>query len=429
MTPVSQAIRSRNLDALKVFFDDKVCGRLFDTDASTLDYVLARYGTIDMFHAYLNRLGDYHDSIFTSTFFSAIRYGNVSLSIALSNHPLIDVNKANRLGYLPAHFAARYNRIEIMRHLIKFPCIDLVSVTSTQGLAVLHFAARQGHLEIVKLLLNQDTSLIRKPANGNRMPYHFASMMGRTKVVAYLHSVPGIDIHCKDLYGHTALVLAALQGKWETVHLILEHQEVCSLQGSSTSLLSTGEPFVKTEAVRKLLKHIDFKDPNIKTPNSSDSKSLLESADENGDCDLIEVLLENKDVDVNISSHWRGTPLHQAIESGHIGAVKLLLQHPKIELGVRNRWGETPLGTAKRENRADVIDFLLLHGAKDEGSIAPSIIVQPTTASDAANTVTPQITPPQSNNKLYADSWSGPIYGDLVEDWDVSVDTEDEMSE
>ncbi|KAA8611829.1 Arp Ankyrin repeat [Pyrenophora tritici-repentis] len=402
MTPVAQAIRSHNLDALKVFYDDKVWERVFHTNAIESEHkkLLVKYGTSEMFQAHLNQFGRSYDGVSQEALFLAIHHGNVSLAIGLLDYPNIDVNKEygqNRRR--PIDIATQYNRLEIMRHLIKIPSIDLLSRTRRED-TVLHIAAREGHLKMVKLLLGQEKSFINARTLKNESPLHLASFQRHTKVVEYLLSVPGIDTDGKDSAGSTALQLAAFKGRWETVHLLLEHQNARFLQGFSTNLLGTCEPFVRTEVVRRLLKHKDFKDPNIGEPWGPRSRSLLHLAAARVDCELIEILLEHKDINVNALTACKRTPLYQAAECGQVEAVKLLLQHPDIQLDMKDWHGRTSLRIAKVRKYDEIVDLLISYGAKDDEANTLSTITQPTTASNAANTITPQTTSSQPNNEF-----------------------------
>lgn len=59
----------------------------------------------------------------------------------------------DKWGYTPAHWAALYNNVEVMRYLVeKNGPVDL-SCLGTQGPRPIHWACRKGHSAVVQILL------------------------------------------------------------------------------------------------------------------------------------------------------------------------------------------------------------------------------------------------------------------------------------
>ena len=69
----------------------------------------------------------------------------------------------------------------------------------------------------------------------------------------------------------------------------------------------------------------------------------------NGDIEVVEDILSNKEVDINGVDYYEGningydTPLISAVDGGHLAIVKRILKHPGIRLGKRDSGGYTAL--------------------------------------------------------------------------------------
>jgi len=75
----------------------------------------------------------------------------------------------------------------------------------------------------------------------------------------------------------------------------------------------------------------------------------LYCACQNGHIDIVQLLLKRKDIDVN---KW--SPLEKACENGHTDIVRLLLKHPDILV---NKW--EPLEKACENGHTDIVRLLL----------------------------------------------------------------------
>lgn len=79
--------------------------------------------------------------------------------------------------------------------------------------------------------------------------------------------------------------------------------------------------------------------------------------------DMVQLLLENRKINVNKAGFCGTTPLQRAVESDDIELVKLLLDYG-AKVNVKDDFGETPLSTAKENKNKEIIQLLRASGAK-----------------------------------------------------------------
>lgn len=89
-------------------------------------------------------------------------------------------------------------------------------------------------------------------------------------------------------------------------------------------------------------------------------ESVLSGAALTDDVLIIKLLLQHKDIDINLSNFFNKTPLHLVVESGHIEAATLLLGHPSIDVN-RKDADETALHKAIKNGNPKILQALLRH--------------------------------------------------------------------
>nr|WP_109227129.1 ankyrin repeat domain-containing protein [Orientia tsutsugamushi] len=89
----------------------------------------------------------------------------------------------------------------------------------------------------------------------------------------------------------------------------------------------------------------------------------LYRAVKDGDLEEVErLLLEEKNIDVNVTDTYLNTPLYYAVANGYIGIVKLLLSHG-ANINSINCSGNTPLICSVIAEQVEIVKLLLSHGA------------------------------------------------------------------
>ena len=204
----------------------------------------------------------------------------------------IDVNVVDKEGKTPLHIACMNNNIDGLRMLLGHQSIDVNKICD--GLTVLHLACNEGYVEMVELLLNHediDVNIVFKSGRTVMNPLHMAVCQGiRTQ-------------------GNNRYI--------RTVQLLLNHPKI----------------------------DVNFKNNEDNTVLHLACKKIYK--------EMVEILLQNRDIDVNSSGEDGERPLEHAcvvgIEKKNIEVVKLLLRHSGINLSIKNDSNSTPLNEACNE--------------------------------------------------------------------------------
>ena len=97
----------------------------------------------------------------------------------------------------------------------------------------------------------------------------------------------------------------------------------------------------------------------------SKEKALFQAVDK-GEVDEVKKLLAEGGVDINAKRPRDGrTVLHIAVWNQRVEIVKILLEDKEIDLNVKDKYGKTPLARATECGFAEVGDLLKKAGAKE----------------------------------------------------------------
>ena len=217
--------------------------------------------------------------------------------------------------------------------------------------APLRSAARKNLLPEVEALLKQHPDWVNAPDDMLRVPLHYASFAGGTKIVAFLLQ-HGADVNFRDFADNTALHIAAQAGHDEIVALLLAAKagpNVRNRQQMTPLLHATGQG--STNAVAQLLRA----GADLKAANNL-GQTVLHAAAGAGSLELVRLFLE-RGLDVNCRDYQRTTPLHFAAARGNNDVVKLLLER-KADPALKDVNGETPLTHSEKRKQEETAKLL-----------------------------------------------------------------------
>ncbi|VVC01050.1 Putative ankyrin repeat protein [uncultured archaeon] len=275
-----------------------------------------------------------------------------------------DINYRNDELYTPLMAAAQTGKYETVLALLPYAGLE-VDKKGTQGMNALHLAAQNGYLDIVKALIETGEADVRAETVSLAEPLHFAAAGGHDDIVTYLISKGAKVDASGGAKGDTPLILAARNGNFSTVKLLINTHDADVNARNDTgqnvllAALELGAGFTdialwlvkeggskvnKCDGLGRsavfyaaaykdlvLAQALISKGADVNEPDNGGATPLM-SATVNNDAAMMELLLDNKanvDAQDNVyyGKHNNCTALMYAVQYGNAEAVKLLLEH------------------------------------------------------------------------------------------------------
>ncbi|UXX40675.1 ankyrin repeat domain-containing protein [Wolbachia endosymbiont of Oryzaephilus surinamensis] len=254
-----------------------------------------------------------------------------------------NINAKDMYGWTLLHFAASRDKLSVVEFL--FNNNANINAKDVYGNTPLHVAAQySSSLEIVKFLLDKDISGINNITNNGWTPLHVAIQGNKLNTVELLLG-RGADIEVRDIYNQTSLDLATRKGYLDIAGILKQVQ-------LDRKLLTIVESGGFNEA-----KGLIAQGANIDT-NDKNGNTLLYSAAEIGDLNLVKLLLDNGANIEAKNGEYQATPLHGAVENYRIDVVKLLLNRgANVNAEDKDNW--TPLHYGADTNSSDIVKVLV----------------------------------------------------------------------
>lgn len=118
------------------------------------------------------------------------------------NHVPINVNYKSFDNWTPIHFAALHGNLFALQILIGIPQIFINSLTNFK-LSALHVAAKNNKIDAVRMLIKAGIQLNYQDQDGNTA-LHYAAQLGHKDILTFLLAQPKININMKNNLGSTA---------------------------------------------------------------------------------------------------------------------------------------------------------------------------------------------------------------------------------
>jgi len=270
-----------------------------------------------------------------------------------------------------------------------------VNAVDDEGLTSLIVAASYGRLDICRVLLDASADVNVRGAYGASAL--LSAVRGRSLAVCrLLLGVHGVDAESVDVYSRSPLTEALHLGELEIARLLLGYVDANMPDGNRESAMYVALDFEKEQKVfpllALLLEHAEGLDvnaniwetgdtplffalfvhnnlaqaavllahpsinPNVLTIDQSDP--LLVKAVEEGNGEIVDLLLAHSAIDVNLC----GSQVHalgMASYKGKIGISERLLAASGIDVNLLDMTGTSALGTAVYYRHVDIIKRLL----------------------------------------------------------------------
>ncbi|RDD43947.1 Transient receptor potential cation channel subfamily A member 1 [Trichoplax sp. H2] len=310
-----------------------------------------------------------------------------------------DKNACNRLDehkLSPLHYAAKYNRVEIIRSLVdhgadvnipgydSIPPISIaakhnslaafevliscgakVDLQDVDGNTTLHEASKFGHVRMCELILRIDPALVNYTDNDLMTPLHVSCMRDRNNVCKLLIK-HGASLIKKSIDGGAPIHFAASRGATEVIGLLLDSannkrrkyiDQINDRDNERRTPLHRAAQGGYKQAVEMCVRNgADI------TAIQRDGLTALHIAASNGYPDVVEALIQHH-APVDARDFQYRTPLHLAASFGHT-AVMIILMQSGADINSTDSRRRTPLLFAVEKGHLEAAKFLLQYHAK-----------------------------------------------------------------
>lgn len=268
-------------------------------------------------------------------FMDLIKTSTVDLNIK-------DANKNYLIQYI-----ILYNNLKVLKEFLyhsgKTIYIDWLD---TSGRSILYTPIKYGHMDIVKELIEYDKKLIGVSVHMikdmfGHYPLHYAVKFGNIAAYKILIEMVPIDIMDND---ENSIIHLAIKDGNEVIYKDWVERggniNARNVSGETGLYIATMEE--NMDAVKYLLKNDKI---NVNITTIEHTLTALNTAIDGKNCELIELLLSAKNINVNIPDIMGYTPLHNAIRVNNFKIVALILKHKSSEINfnILDRMGNTPL--------------------------------------------------------------------------------------
>jgi ankyrin repeat protein len=113
-----------------------------------------------------------------------------------------ELNKADRKGKTPLHYASEKGYSSVVEDLIQYTAVEINKIREKTGKTALHYASENGHWEVVEKLLTGPDIKVNIQDNKGKTPLHYAYHKRDAVVIDYLLRNGG-DLTIRDKRGKT----------------------------------------------------------------------------------------------------------------------------------------------------------------------------------------------------------------------------------
>ena len=262
-----------------------------------------------------------------------------------------------------------------------------IELKDSEGRTSLMLASERGYISIVRYLLKAGARVDEPATCDASTALFYASIGGNHEILNELIAA-GADIHKKNIYGNSPIILAADRGHHlSVIELVKAGADVNSTDENGTSILMYASDNANLDTVKYLL----IAGANVNQQAKKGNSPLIFAIDRNqprivkylldhgamldlggvaslpfavakGYLKVVEVLLRREvEVDVNVQTPEGDTSLILAIDKGYNEIAKMLLK-AEDDPNIKNDTGESAIMLT---SDYEMIRELIFHGARD----------------------------------------------------------------
>ena len=300
-----------------------------------------------------------------------------------------DIDAQNDVGRSALFYAALFGQKEAVEYLLEKGAN--ANITTAQGKTPLMMAVQEGFVHVVKVLLKHNAEVDLKDREG-QTALSIAARHGQgaaARVLAeYGAQRSGSSLAEEAFFGNTAtveamiteqgipvdqgiaadswtpLILAARNGKADTVTALLDHGADINNKGDGTTALIEASKLGHIEVVNVLLN----RDADMSIDTFDEGITALDAAVMNGFLEVLEALIASG-ADVNQTSQqlsgMERSPLMAAAGGGHIEVVKSLLKRG-ADVNLYDTHYDDAFNYASKNGHSEIAALIAEHMAPDD---------------------------------------------------------------
>ncbi|KAF4473758.1 Ankyrin repeat domain containing protein 50 [Fusarium agapanthi] len=289
---------------------------------------------------------------------SASKYGHIHVVRVLLEARKTNLNPRDGCGWTPLMWAINYRHSRIIKLLLEHKAD--VNTRDKTGMTPLHFATRYGQFEIAKLILQTGCADVNLPDLAGLTPLHLAARWKRDDI-AQLILRTGIANVIARVRGQGSVYSWVFRyNSCSTLKLMLDlYDDPSSFRDCTTAILETDWDWVDKLEVMMNSRKVDM--------NVSDThgETVLHEAVIKRSYKLIRELLASGNSSINCRNSRGLTPLAQACLIMDLDAVSAFLETNLWGLNIADSLGNTPLHHAIQAGSVPITSALISTGNVD----------------------------------------------------------------
>ena len=269
-------------------------------------------------------------------------------------------------GSTVLHIASRNSKQEVVEFLLK---LNEISVNATDNLNItplMDACSNSGHLDNIKMLIQNGADIQASSSIGSTV-LHFASALSNQEVIEFLLKSNEISVNATDNFNQTPLMYACYDGgRLDNIKMLIQNgadtQASCS---NGSTVLHFASRNSNQEVVEFLL---NLKEISVNATDYLNQTPLMYACCDGGRLDNIKMFRQNG-ADIQASSSNGSTVLHFASASSNQEIVEFLLKLNERSVNTTDNLNQTPLMHACYDGgRLDNIKMLIQNGADIQAS-------------------------------------------------------------
>ncbi len=255
------------------------------------------------------------------------------------------------------------------------------NIKTDTGKTALELAVEKENLKLLELLLARKVDLEIPFQDGNTAL--MAALKKKNETIASLLVDEGANINMKSSDGHSPLIQSILNSFFNfSVKLINKGADIKQKYESSSIIWLVLSDYSKDQS-NKLINILVEKGIDLDQESNDGFTELMYAIDQ-GDDELVQLLLD-READVNYySENSKSTPLSIAIVHGNLPIMQKLIQH-KVDINYEKKNLSSAISLAIEKSNNEILKLLLKNGAEIKTKPNGNSYLQDAIMSDNAN--------------------------------------------